>query len=52
MINKDYRRTAGLFDYDGYEVFFRTTAGKEIAAGSVEIDFENQKIIIRQKAKE
>lgn len=49
MIAKDYRRTAGTFDYDDYEVVFRDTNGRERACSGVSIDFDAKKIVINQK---
>lgn len=49
MIAKDYRRTAGTFDYDDYEVVFKDSSGRERACSGVSIDFDKHKIVINQK---
>lgn len=51
MKQKDYRQTAGSFRYDDFDVYFRTTAGKELECAGVAVDFDGKKIVINQKKK-
>ena len=46
MTGKDYRRTAGGFDFDGFEIVFKDGTTTKPISG-VEIDFENEKITLR-----
>lgn len=49
MKNKDFRQTAGTFKYDDFDIVFKNKSGKELECGSLEIDFDEKRIIIKQK---
>lgn len=52
MKNEDFRRAAGSFKYDDFDVVAEwTTKGREMEASGVEIDFAAKKIIIKLKSK-
>lgn len=50
MLNKNFRQTAGSFEYDSYEVVFKSKAGKIYECSGVEIDFDAEQIVIKQRA--
>lgn len=50
MKNEDLRRAAGSFKYDDFTVVVKSpTNGKELDTTGVEIDFDEQKVIIKMK---
>lgn len=50
MKNEDLRRAAGSFKYDDFTVVVKSqTNGKELETTGVEIDFNEQKVIIKTK---
>lgn len=50
MKNEDFRRAAGSFKYDDFNVVVKSpTNGKEVETTGVEIDFDEKKVIIKLK---
>lgn len=50
MKNEDFRRVAGSFKYDDFAVVVRSPVnGKEMETTGVEIDFNEQKVVIKIK---
>lgn len=50
MKNEDLRRATGSFKYDDFLVVVRSpTNGKELDTTGIEIDFDEQKVIIKLK---
>lgn len=52
MKNEDFRRAAGSFKYDDFNVVVKSlTNGREMETSGVEIDFDEKKVIIKLKGK-
>lgn len=48
MKQVEYRRTAGSFKHDDFDVVIKIKT-KEYEAGGVEVDFEKKRIVIKSK---
>lgn len=52
MKNEDFRRVAGSFKYDDFNVVVKSpTNGREMETSGVEIDFDEKKVIVKLKGK-
>ena len=52
MKNEDFRRAAGSFKYDDFNVVVKSlTNGREMETSGVEIDFDEKKVIVKLKSK-